>query len=126
MGAVKKNSPEAIRILLKAGADVKAVNSIGMTALLYAAMNNPNPEVVNILIEAGSDDVTNNNGRNALILAAMMNNSEVLDALIKAGAEVHVRDIDLKTALDHARENDKLKGTSALQKLEELSRVAII
>ena len=114
-----------MKVLLDAGADVKAVNSIGMTALLYAAMSNPNPEVVNLLIDAGSEDVPNHNGRNALILAAMMNNEEVLDALMKAGAEANVQDIDLKTALDHARENDKLKGTQALRRLEKFSREAV-
>ena len=56
----------------------------------------------------------------------MMNNADVLDELMKAGAEVHARDTDMKTALDYARENDKLKGTSALLKLEELSRESII
>ena len=126
MGAASKNTPEAVKILINAGAIVKARNSIGMTAVLYAAMNNPNPEVVNILIEAGADDIPNNNGRNSVMLAAMMNNAEVVDALIKAGAEVHARDVDGKTALYYARENDKLKGTEALRKLEALSREGIM
>ena len=52
----------------------------------------------------------------------MMNNENVVNALIKAGADSISRDKEGKSALDHALENNKLTGTSALRKLEELSR----
>ena len=41
--------------LLEAGADPKAQNKDGMTALMYAAEHNANPEVITMLLKAGAD-----------------------------------------------------------------------
>ena len=110
--------------LLKAGAVVNASDTNGMTPLLYAAMDNPNPDVMNLLIDAGANDVTSKSGKSALILAAMMNCPEVVTTLVNAGADVNARDDDGKSALDYAGDNNKLKGTSILRTLEELTREA--
>jgi len=86
------DDPEVITTLLKAGADLEAVDRspYGMTALIAAASLNRNPEVIKTLLKAGA------NGR----------------AKDKTG----------KTALDYARRNYSLEGTDALKQLEEASR----
>ena len=48
-------NPEVITTLLKAGADIKAQNKNGVTALIYAAKYNQNPEVIMTLLKAGAD-----------------------------------------------------------------------
>ncbi|MBQ9628323.1 MAG: ankyrin repeat domain-containing protein, partial [Synergistaceae bacterium] len=90
----------------------------------YAAINNKNPGVIDALIEGGAEDVSDNEVRTALILAAQWNVPEVVDALIDAGADVKVKDKSGRTALDYAYDNEKLKGTLTLERLERLSMEA--
>ena len=54
MEAVKQNDVEAVRALIKAGADVKAKNAKERTPLMEAVKQN-NVEIVRILIEAGAN-----------------------------------------------------------------------
>ena len=42
--------------------------------------------------------------------------------LLNAGADAKAKDKDGKTAFDYAKDNDALKGTDALKKLEEASK----
>ena len=121
MEAVKGENPEIVKMLIKEGINVNAKNKDGMTALMYAARDS-NKEVINILIDAGADDVTDNDGRTALIYAALVDSPDNVNALIDAGAYVKARDKNGKMAIDYARENDKLKGSDALKRLEELSK----
>lgn len=120
--ASRRNVPEVVKMLLKAGANVNAKNSNGITPLLYAAMNNHNPGVVDALIEYGAEDITDKAGRTALMLAAQWNVPEVVDVLIDAGTDIKAKDNEGHTALDYAYDNEKLKGTLTLQRLERLSR----
>ena len=53
--ALYNKNPKIITALLNAGADVNAMNSFGMTALMAAASGNENPEVITTLINAGAD-----------------------------------------------------------------------
>ena len=46
-------------------------------------------------------------------------NPEVLMVLLEAGADAKAKNNAGKTALDYARENERLKGTWALKLLEE-------
>ncbi len=52
--AAYSNSPEVVRVLLRAGADVNATDFDGRTPLDWAARENSDPEVLQVLIDAGA------------------------------------------------------------------------
>ena len=120
--AVINGHVATVSALLKAGADVNAKAKYGITALMFAARYCGSPEVINMLIDAGADDAVTDYGETALMLAAEKNTPEVVEALINAGAYVKARDNEGKTVLDYANDNDKLKGTKTLERLENLCR----
>ena len=65
--AWNNTSPEVIRLLLKAGADVNAKDEYGNTPLHAAAAVNENPEVISVLLKAGADvNAKAENGSTAL------------------------------------------------------------
>ena len=88
--------------------------SLGMTILLWAAINNSNPEVLQVLLNAGADkDATflqddEGNGEefegwNALHFAASGNsNPEVLQTLLNAGFDKNAKTSTTLTAYDIA------------------------
>ena len=79
------------------------------------------PEEVRQLIQDGADvNAKNKDGWTPLMIAVGNNpNPEVLKALLEAGADAKTKNNKDKTALDYARENEKLKDTEALRLLEE-------
>jgi hypothetical protein len=120
--------PEAIGPLLAAHADVNARNPFGKTPLMTAAQFN-NAEAVRAFLKAGAqvyavtaapdaiednspvkeDDSSSgcgayaisNGNRTALIYAAANASLEVITTLVKAGADIRMRDSQGKTALDY-------------------------
>lgn len=90
-------TPEKTTTLVKAGADVKAIDESGRTAL-HAAKSK---EAVASLIEAGADiNARDNWGRTPLhSVASGMTASSAIDALIDAGSEIDALDSDGNTAL---------------------------
>ena len=118
-----KTTPAIISALIKAGAEVNATNSDGMSPLMMAAWTNSNPEVLATLIKARAEvNATNSDGMSPLMWAAKTNsNPEVLATLIKAGAEVNATNSDGKKAIDYAKENDALKDTDVYWQLHDAS-----
>ena len=56
-----------------------------------------------------------------MMRAAWLNeNPEMIEALLKAGANAKAKDKKGKTAVDHAKENEKLYKTKVYWKLNEL------
>ena len=126
MYAALQDDAETVNALLEIGADINAKSNSGLTALMLAAYSG-HLEIIDILIKAGADvnaRKDNYDGLTVLMEAtsSKWTNTETVNALLDAGADVKAKDNDGKTALDYARENEKLKGTDALARLERLSR----
>jgi ankyrin repeat protein len=88
-----------VQALIKAGADVNAKDKDGVTPLMLAAQNSRDPQIVRALIRAGADVNAKDEiqvdegdrddcGMTPLMLAAGANTAEVVNILIRAGADV--------------------------------------
>lgn len=77
-------------------------------------------EILAALDEGANYDAKNSNGVTALMTAAEHNkDSRVVKALVEAGADIHAKDNDGKTAADYALKNPNLEGTEILSRLLE-------
>ena len=100
MTAAYNNNPEAVKILLDAGADVNARAPDGDTVLIVAASNNRNPQVMKILLEAGAEvNALGEGGMTALMWAS--HNPETIKVLLDGGADVNIHNKNGRTALMH-------------------------
>ncbi len=86
--AAMRNDLEAVRSLLRQAADANSSQGDGMTALHWAAMNG-NPEMAQLLIYAGATvkSTTRIGSYTPLYLAAQYGKANVVDVLLKAGAD---------------------------------------
>lgn len=104
INAVIKRRMNAIKLLLKAGADVNAGDSNKKTPLMYAAEKNL-IDYLHVFIEAGAavnaKDTVNNT---AAIYAVIKNKPEALVLLIEKGIDLDINGFDKKTALIYAVE----------------------
>jgi ankyrin repeat protein len=91
MYAAEIGSPEVVRLLIDAGADVNAQNVFGSTALMWSVAD---PAKVRLLLDHGADvNAVAKSGRTALIVAAFTNPSvEVVKLLLARGAKTAVMD----------------------------------
>jgi len=91
-----------INLLIERGADPKAVNKRGRTAL-HGAVACGDSAVVELLLDLGvaiaAQDVR---GRTALHRAVECNNEPAIDVLLAAGADVNAKDVDGKVPLKMA------------------------
>ncbi|MBI4522092.1 MAG: ankyrin repeat domain-containing protein [Gemmatimonadetes bacterium] len=88
--AAMRGDAQAVRSLLKGGADVNAAQGDGMTALHWAAENG-DVEMANMLIYAGAnlEAVTRMGEYTPLHVASEAGNAGIVKALLEAGADVH-------------------------------------
>src|SRR6476659_2263573 len=79
---------EAVKTLLKSGADVNAAQGDGMTALHWAARNG-DAELTQMLLFAGANvkATTRLGGYTPLMMAAEQGNADVIKALIAGGSD---------------------------------------
>jgi uncharacterized protein len=97
--AAYNEDAETVALLLKAKANVKAVNRYGVPPLALACTNG-NAAIVKLLLEAGADaNTTTNGGETALMLAARSGNVDAVKALLARGAKLDARERHGQTAL---------------------------
>ncbi|MCA0241800.1 MAG: ankyrin repeat domain-containing protein [Proteobacteria bacterium] len=93
---------KSLDVLVRAGADVDAVDGLGRTALHQAAADRRTEVVVELLRLGASVFKTDAKGRTPLHLAAQARAEAACDALLAAGAPRSARDVDGQTARDLA------------------------
>jgi len=87
----------------------------GKTSAILVAMDKNNMKTASFLIETGVDiNAINQLGRTALIESAIYGNISITNALLKAGAEVDIYDLDMKNALGYAFRNKYVDIVKAL------------
>src|SRR5215471_4284776 len=86
--AASRNDVEMVDLLLRAGADPKATNEYGATALYAAASQNADPAITKKLLAAGADpNAALPSGETPLMQAARLGNVETVRALLEGGAD---------------------------------------
>jgi hypothetical protein len=104
MAAAYAGNAQLVKDLLARGADPRAVDRIGKTAMVYGA-GQGHAAVVRALLEHGVDvNATYRNRLTALMWAAGYGRDEAVAALLQAGARADLRDDRGKSAADIARE----------------------
>ncbi len=97
--AAHRDDFEAARLLVDAGADVKAANRYGVTPLSLACVNGNGP-LVELLLGAGADPNTKlRGGETVLMTASRTGKPAAVRALLARGAEVDARERRGQTAL---------------------------
>ncbi|XP_049769946.1 ankyrin-1-like [Schistocerca cancellata] len=100
--AAKVGAVEVVRLLLAAGADVRARDESGCTTLHWAAERG-DAAVVRLLLSAASDpNARSLKGWTPLHFAAYCGRAEATAALLEAGADTGVWTNDGRTPLDYA------------------------
>ena len=103
--AVTFGYPDVVRMLIAAGANSKIVESSGINLLHWAAITN-RPEVIPALVEARVPiNSMDDNGFTPLMYAATIDfgDTNVLKALLKAGADKTIRNFEGRTPAAQAR-----------------------
>ena len=97
---MRKMHPAAIARALADGANPKAVDEYGETALIKAAEGGA-MESVRLLLAAGAEiNAAAENGRTALAAAVAKGHAEIADLLLKAGADVNAKDRQGESSVD--------------------------
>ena len=106
---IKINDIDAIKLFLKAGADINMSDNDGLTPLIYAAKLN-NSEIVKLLILMGADiNRRDNSYATALNYAYVMENKVIFDLLIQNGAFINTYDVNNLTLKEMY--NDKIDAS---------------
>lgn len=81
------------------------IDNLKNIQIIHKACQSDEPAIVNLLIEYGADvDCQDNKHWTPLIIAAMNGNYNVVNCLVKHGANMSIEDIEGKTAREYAIE----------------------
>ncbi|CAH0728375.1 unnamed protein product, partial [Brenthis ino] len=101
--AASLGSASCMKLLLDAGADVRAAFGPGRATALHLAAVDGHAECAILLLEHGAHiDWPNSRGQTSLHLAALAQSVEVVELLVSKRADVRARDIDGRTPLHGA------------------------
>jgi len=104
--AVRADELQVVDLLLRAGADAKAENRLGVTPL-YLAAQNGNAAIIRRLLDAGANanQVDRMTGETLLMVATKTGAADAVQTLLKAGADPNATEPQLQlTALMMASE----------------------
>ncbi|HTB11005.1 MAG TPA: ankyrin repeat domain-containing protein [Bryobacteraceae bacterium] len=92
--AAFNDDADVAKLLLAAGANVKAGTRVGAITPLFLASKNGSAPMIELLLKAGADaNSATESGTTALMMAASAGNAEALKVLIAHGANVNARDL---------------------------------
>ena len=113
--AAMRGDRDAVRRMLKDGADVNSAEGDGMTALHWAAMKGDVP-LAEMLLYAGANvkATTRLGGYTPMLLAAKAGDSRMIAALAKAGADLNATTATGVTAVMLAAASGSAEAVSAL------------
>jgi ankyrin repeat protein len=113
--AAMRRDADAVRALLRQGADVNAAQADGMTALHWAGMNG-DAELAKMLIYAGANlnATTRHGDHTPLHVAARYGRGPVVTVLVEAGANVKAVTTSGVTPLHHAALGGSAEAARAL------------
>ncbi|XP_068619064.1 transient receptor potential channel pyrexia isoform X2 [Battus philenor] len=98
--AASLGSDSCMKLLLDAGADVRAALGPGRTTALHLAAVDGHAECAKLLLDHGAHiDCPNSRGQTSLHLAALAQSIEVVELLVGRRADIQARDIDGRTPL---------------------------
>ena len=116
--AAKAGDIDGLKAALAAGADVNARGGKGRTALMHAVDKGYTLMVPLLLAAEGADvDIRAPDGAAALFMAVVHGHGEVVEQLLKAGADIFVKVPKSKTPMDIT----KLREDSAIMTLLEVA-----
>src|SRR5207237_5405364 len=91
--AASKNDVELAKILLYAGANVRATTRIGAYTPLLIAARNGNAPMIEALVGGGADaNSATSNGTTALMFAAASGKADAVNVLVERGADVKTKE----------------------------------
>lgn len=105
MNAVLGDHLAAVRVLVEAGASVRARSHAGYTPLMFACYltRSGYPAIVDYLLDHGAElDARTSAGQTAVMMAAQRGLHGVVQALLRRGPDLSMRDREGHTALDLA------------------------
>ena len=113
--AAERGDVEAVRSLLREGADANAPQPDGLTALHWAALND-DAEIIRVVVYAGAtlEPRTRVGGYTPLHLASRSGNAEAVGALLESGADPNAFTSTGATALHFAAEANSAEAIGAL------------
>jgi ankyrin repeat protein len=113
--AARRGDREAVRALLKAGADVNAAEGDGTTALHWAARSG-DADLVQMLVSAGANvrATTRLGAYTPLMMAAQAGHSAAVAALLAGGADVEARTTTGTTPLMFAAQSGDTRTATML------------
>jgi uncharacterized protein len=91
--ATYNDDVELVKLLLAAGANVKAATREGAITPLFMACQNGNAAVIDVLLKAGADaQSVKANGTTALMMAAASGHADAVKILLERGADVNAKE----------------------------------